>query len=93
MNFGFEITKLSVASVPECWVNTSKRFARDADTSWPCHCVNKILAISYLYIPNIIVILCSITFLRDYYFADWRLSVVRGNKFLRHELTEISAES
>ena len=34
---------------------------------------------------------CSMKFLRDFYFEDWRFFEVYRNKFLRLQLTEISA--
>ena len=34
---------------------------------------------------------CSMKILREFYFADWRFFVVCKNKFLRFEMTEISA--
>ena len=33
---------------------------------------------------------CSMKILQEFYFADWRLFMVCGNKFLRFEMTEIS---
>ena len=38
-----------------------------------------------VYIP------CGMKILREFYFADWRFLGVFGNKFLRFEMTEISA--
>ena len=34
---------------------------------------------------------CNMKILREFYFADWRFFVVCGNKFLRFEMTEVSA--
>ena len=42
---------------------------------------------------TVFVCSCSTKILQEFYFADWRFFVVYGNKFLRFEITEISATS
>ena len=50
-----------------------------------------ILQLNIFLVLDCLCIPCSTKILREFYFADWRVFVVCGNKFLRVEMTEMFA--